>query len=556
MKFPEIEPYIKKMSFGQAEDRKVFSEEIKSVLETEEIVHFVKPNTLESLRDLWLNLFSSQSEFELSLGNLLNQVGTEKQHSLCDYFEHLFDKGVKPPEQSAGVETFLHLCAREIEEEYILKLSKTNILSFFPVNYLHEIKIFYIPNLEVFINIYLETQDSFSDHYKILLQKLLYLIYPTSLSENSEEELLYYIQNIMPLFVERFSHQMEEQQILDHTERIAEWFLVWQRHHTKTEEQIDKKDEYYSTPFSTIIKYVPEFIWWNNGLYYRNGDKNFYFGSPGFFHLAKGGSVRKAPYNHHFTKGMARVFVNLPYDFNQTGKDMYIYCYGKSLNARELLSDMLQRFLRHHEDPEILQEELDKWNPVIQKLSCERFEQMDEDQAVPFMGYIYHCLRDQPDFSVKGRSVETLIRDSDAYNAQIRERTQRREQLRRERQERLAKEEKLRLGIWDAHKKVKPLEKKKIKIIELTDRDKLMQEGTVMNHCVGSYSGRCMAGNCSIWSLREFRNDRWYSRVTIELDRKLNLIQASARFNATPSSEHQEFIDNWIQQNGIKKRRY
>ena len=99
----------------------------------------------------------------------------------------------------------------------------------------------------------------------------------------------------MPFYVERFAHRMEQTTLIQHTDRVAEWFLLWERHQSKQEDDIPEEDPYYEIDFPLIIKYVPEYIWWNNGLIYRNNDKNYHFGSPGFRHLALGGSVRKAP---------------------------------------------------------------------------------------------------------------------------------------------------------------------------------------------------------------------------------------------------------------------
>ena len=65
-----------------------------------------------------------------------------------------------------------------------------------------------------------------------------------------------------------------------------------------------------------------------------------------------------------------------------------------------------------------------------------------------------------------------------------------------------------------------------------------------MHHCVGTYADLCRSGNISIWSLRQFRNQKWYSIVTIELNRNA-IVQARAAMNANPIKEHKELIEKW-----------
>lgn len=545
----EVQEFVKKSSFGVESDRLAFQAELLALLADENLADLARRNTLESLKDLYLSLSANKSAFELSL---LAQLGTgsSKADFLRSHFNRLLEEKLAFPSQGGAIETFVHLTARQLDKAYLSKLLQSKALEFYQVNHLQQLKHFYFDNLRTFIDFYADFSHDYSDKDKILVMELLHILYPTSLGENSAKDLHVFLQEIMPHFVERFQHR-EELQVYDYTERIAEWFMVWLRHQHQTEKDLEVGDEYYEMDFPTIVKYIPEFIWWNNGLYYRNGDKNFYFGSLGFFHLAKGGSVRKAPDRHHFTRRMAKIFVNLPYHFDQTGKDMYIYCYGAALGAGGLLSDMLQEFVRHHPDHAELQDELDSWNPVIQKLVDPAFEALNRQQAMEFMGYIYHCIRDQPGFTVQRRTLTSLLRDSNEYNARIRERAQRRERLRQEREERAKEEKRRRLGAWKPHRSVKPYENHPYKIIELTNRQMLENEGLIMNHCVGSYYGKCLSGNCSIWSLRQFKNDSWYSLVTIELDKRKNMIQASARFNATPSREHREIIDVWSGLNGV-----
>jgi hypothetical protein len=54
----------------------------------------------------------------------------------------------------------------------------------------------------------------------------------------------------------------------------------------------------------------------------------------------------------------------------------------------------------------------------------------------------------------------------------------------------------------------------------------------------------------SIWSLQQFKKDRWYSLVTIELFGK-EIRQAQGRFNVAPSPAEEEKIRLWAAQEDL-----
>ncbi len=550
MEWNDIIRLMNKMDFDETSEKQSFIHEIRNLYEDGKLKKLLGNGSLESLKKIYFSVGASKTALDVSLSSLFGNTGN-KEDLLLGHFNGILKDGLQLPTKKGALNTWLFLGGRGMDGISAGQLLKSKALENYPVDYLQKIKYFYFKNLDVFIELWDNYAQDFNDDEKKFIADLLHLLYPTSLSETSAEYVFLFIKKILPFFINRFFHRMDEKELLNNVDRIAEWFMVWERYKERKEQALENNDEYYSMEFSNVVKYVPEFIWWKNGIYYGKGNKNFYFGSPGFFHLAKGGSIRNAPDLHHYTRRMAKTFVNLPYDFDQEGKDMYIYFYGKSLGAGDLLSNMLQQFVRHPEDHIALQIELDKWNPVIQKFSNDEFEAIPEVNAVPFMGYIYHCLRDKPGFTVQRRSLRSLMEESDTYNARILERRQRREAEDQARRRRISWEEKRRKGIWDPHKKIKPFDEDPYRIEELTSKGMLRVEGMVMNHCVGSYADSCVKGFCSIWSLREYQDGKWLSRVTIELNKGSRIVQASARFNARPNDEHKKIIKRWAYYNKI-----
>ncbi|MBX2871227.1 MAG: PcfJ domain-containing protein, partial [Saprospiraceae bacterium] len=400
-------------------------------------------------------------------------------------------------------------------------------------------------NLRVLIRFFKTNHETLSSELISLGAELIMRASPDFVGQKSNVFLREFLSAILPHFEARFVHRMDKETLFRYPGKILTWWKVWYRHQSRTEETL-KEDVYYQTDFSTIIKYVPEYIWWNNGLSYGRNNRMYHFQSPEFRHLAVGGSVRKGPDFRPYTRRMAKAFVTLPYNFPAGMRDMYLYFYGISLGAGELLLLMMQRFMRHRPNRTHLLTELELWNPVLQKLACADFENLDIPEARSLMGYLYHCLRDQPDYQVKSRTIAQLYRDSQAYLDRIQARAAAR--TAREQARLLMTGKRSKLVRWAAHPSVLPMEIKQAdrhyKIVELTDENQLSREGAVMNHCVGGYTYKCTDECGSIWSLREYLNGAWYSLVTIELQER-QIVQARGPFNATPTAEQRKLIRAW-----------
>lgn len=287
-------------------------------------------------------------------------------------------------------------------------------------------------------------------------------------------------------------------------------------------------------------------------------DKQYYFGSEGFRHLALGGSVRKGPDPRPYTRRMAKYFVTLPADFPHPEWDLYLYFFARNHGAEGMLLELLQDYLRHPEEIDALQRTMDTWTPVIQKLVAEDFNQLEVYDARQLLGYLYHILRDQPGYRIQGRSLAQLQAASQEYHRAIEERYRRREAERRAREQAYEQWLKEKRRSWDPHPRVKTYDEPQgqqhqYRIVELLTESALSQEGAVMRHCVGTYADLCKTQSHSVWSLREFKKSRWFSLVTIHL---VNNIIAEVRgpFNAKPTREHREIIERWAEKEHLQWR--
>jgi len=85
----------------------------------------------------------------------------------------------------------------------------------------------------------------------------------------------------------------------------------------------------------------------------------------------------------------------------------------------------------------------------------------------------------------------------------------------------------------------------KWRVVELHSEQALHDEGKRMHHCVGGYSGLCVAGNTAIFSLTLGE----FGKVTIQLDPNSKVIdQARGHCNQAITRREHEVISQWLKE--------
>lgn len=82
-------------------------------------------------------------------------------------------------------------------------------------------------------------------------------------------------------------------------------------------------------------------------------------------------------------------------------------------------------------------------------------------------------------------------------------------------------------------------------IISPSNPNDLIQEGLVLNHCVGSYIDRYASGYSKIFFVRR-KSATDQSFVTLELNRENQFVQFSTFSNKKPNTDVSTFVENWI----------
>jgi hypothetical protein len=177
--------------------------------------------------------------------------------------------------------------------------------------------------------------------------------------------------------------------------------------------------------------------------------------------------------------------------------------------------------------------------PIIDFLHAQRFER---GPARVEGGTVVAGVVPQPHLSMKGRTVESLLRQMQAWHRM------------------LARETKAGAGAgtpikWrpsgiDGYERVEgtPGNQRLFRVVELLDARELAYEGRAMRHCVASYAHSCAGGRCAIFSLREEfgAGAQTMRRLTVEVSvAHRRIVQARGRLNAPPGGVEERILRAW-----------
>jgi hypothetical protein len=265
-----------------------------------------------------------------------------------------------------------------------------------------------------------------------------------------------------------------------------------------------------------------------------------------FMRLGLGESPRSLDLPISLTKRMAHLFLHAPQGYSIDAA--LRFCQVSALGGSGRLAKAIlgSRIATNFDNNEF-------WQTVIQWFS--QHPMLDPALIAPLIDYIYRrkfepggfdsdAEPDRTDFTMKGRTPDSMIRQMLEWHAMLRK-----------------EPEKTQLE-WPASG-TRPFEwtegvlasndLRRWTIVELVNRQELYHEGRVMRHCVASYERSCLGGGTSIWSLGVERNLGRRRRVlTIELgnvSRRIGQIRGKA--NRIPSQKEMMIVRRWATQENL-----
>jgi hypothetical protein len=269
-------------------------------------------------------------------------------------------------------------------------------------------------------------------------------------------------------------------------------------------------------------------------------------------HLGMGRSIRTATLPLRLTRAMAHLFSQAPHHYTVIaalrwaqvrglgGREALARAVvgtrlGKALENEDFWESVLHFFINH---PSL---ELAQAGPVVDFLQHQKFEWKE---GVSPEGVFGKQPPPRPDFTMKGRTVASVLRQVEEWHKQLGQDTNQPSLSWRhspfndfrlvEGSEALGN-----MRVWT--------------ITELLTSRALFLEGQAMRHCAATYVERCVRRQTSIWSM-QVENQRGRRRVlTIEVDLPKRIVcQTRRKCNRPPHAVERELMEQWAAQERLK----
>jgi hypothetical protein len=269
-----------------------------------------------------------------------------------------------------------------------------------------------------------------------------------------------------------------------------------------------------------------------------------------FVHVGCGQNIRTTDLPIPYTKRMAHHFMHAPSDLTveaalRWGQILGIG--GSERLARAVVGTRLSTSFGHDDfwvtvlrffiaNPML---DLAHVGPIIDYIEQQRYVSQD---VLVAPGVVERRGPAQPNFTMKGRTPASLLRQVDAWHRMLAKTEQPKAEWPRsgiapfefiEGAERGGN-----LKIWS--------------VTELLSTKALVAEGRKMKHCVATYAHSCGSGACSIWTLEVETSDGRAKILTVEVRNAARLIcQARGKCNMLPGEKHRGILRRWAEQAGL-----
>jgi hypothetical protein len=203
------------------------------------------------------------------------------------------------------------------------------------------------------------------------------------------------------------------------------------------------------------------------------------------------------------------------------------------------------------------------WREVV-RFFCANPTSVEEMEDLS--DFLAHCHERDRRYSLKGRTLASLTRQMHAWHHDLRT-VQRIEAARRRaaeagvraRGETLAPEPSAggswpgaMIADWSWTTPSKDRSKREEFVLtQLRTAAELVSETRAMHHCVASYAAKCIAGQASIWSLRERVGGETRRVLTIELNRQHRAVQVRGLANRSARPHEMKILERWAKARGI-----
>jgi hypothetical protein len=207
---------------------------------------------------------------------------------------------------------------------------------------------------------------------------------------------------------------------------------------------------------------------------------------------------------------------------------------GRSIEHSEFWRTVLNFFVTH---PDL---KLEHVNPIIDFIQDNKFG----GEAIQTDHGIRRRTAPEPDFSLKGRTVNSIMRLVTAWHSDLAATTP---------GKRISWRASGIQGYRLLEKRADEEQDREWSIHELLNSGALHIEGRMLRHCVYTYTDRCRRRETTIWSLRLRVNGEEKRMVTIEVDpQRRSIVQVRAKCNRRPGGRSLEILQLWATHAGLQ----
>ncbi len=261
-----------------------------------------------------------------------------------------------------------------------------------------------------------------------------------------------------------------------------------------------------------------------------------------YFHMAQGYGIKgiDLPVPYKATKKVAHYFNTAPDDFKPA--EALAWARVRALGGNSRLGNVVRQ------SPAIIEnwKNVEFWDSVLRWFI--ENPMLDLAHFAPIVDYIRNrkfIAADQPNFTMKSRSADTLLKEVELWHTGLKASAKNRSWASYNVFENYKKE----VG-KDEHKTLWTIQ-------EIKTEKELFQEGRAMRHCVGTYAHSCINGSVSIWSMTSKSFGQVKNELTIEVrNAEKRIVQARGFANAFPYGVAKDHMQQWAFQNGIKISTY
>jgi hypothetical protein len=185
------------------------------------------------------------------------------------------------------------------------------------------------------------------------------------------------------------------------------------------------------------------------------------------------------------------------------------------------------------------------YGPIIDYIQNQKFE---PQEVFVRPGVLEQRPPPHPGFTMRGRTTETLLRQVSDWHTQL------------GREQRIGPVQWKSSGIdglslIEGHEQSRNM--RRWTIIELLNRDALVNEGREMRHCIATYAHSCAKGHSSVWSMQCANAEGRERVLTIEVRPSARMVmEARGRFNAAPTPQAMRVLRQWTEKAGLSLAAY